>query len=1122
MAIIVQCDECGKKYRLRDDLAGTEIPCKECGAAIWVEDEFDDRPPRRSARGGPRRRRPAPSRSQRRRNHTANNPKTALWIALGLGGVVIAGGIIALVIALGGDDDEKDQPNDQVASNSTKTPPQPNNANRVRNKQPGRPGFPPVFPGANNNNNNIKPAPNPIEIPPDNPNLKPEVVPPNNNNVAANGNGFQGNPQPLPKVDPNPGLQPGGDVLNIRNVDKPEVWKVTVDPPAEPVEITKEGEFTIKMPDAQSSDRTAMYPTGYSTIVALGDNSSDRARREIWNYATGKKLNALGGVRLWGSTYALSPDGRYLAVILHGADSKGPRVIDLEESKDLGQLPLADRLSFINFLHFPSADRLVAQMGSEPMKSWKIPSGEFERDVAMPERFEKESIAYSPGGRYMAVTETKDNKLHVIELETGATVGITPMPTSSDGSSYRCIGMQFTRDGTKLAGLFDIGSVSRILSWDITNGEVNDNFRFDQRVSALIEGAYSYKGAKLEWFPNGKRYLLYGTAIFDRDAGRIVWSIPKTNVDLPRRIIDDSRVLAGVELKGKRVMTTYTLPEEQIAKANEVIDQGGTLEDAGLPTLTKADRDSVQTVPLDVAGGAWQVAADPAPPAAEPLLDGAMPLRSSTGNLTTMFMTPANVARAVLMYTSAPNPRAGTPQKVWLESYDVAKKEHAGSLKVPIPSDLLAVSPSGQLAMMRMAGTGERVDIWKFENEEHYVAWRPYHDTEKGKQAVRAVGRRSGQTDQTVTAATFLDETHVVTLNRKNELVMWELPTCKAIYRIENAGKPGISPGGKFLVVSNGKQFRFFNSLTGQPAGDLPLEGALQAASYHPDGKQFGVVMIGGTGTHFVCWDLEKGQVRTEFPIPLSAQSMQWVGQDYLLLDKGMMIDLRNKLAAWKYQLQQGVIAPMSPNESVWYVTRTGVSGAMSLVSAALPEQEVRDFLEKDEDISPDYVVRPSSKLSVMINLADPAGYPDFRAKLYRHIIDAYAQHDITVEKNQRVTVEFTMNRAATGETKEFRGIGIGSPDFSISIEKVVTGITIKRDGQQVWERKFTHTNGGGFMVHLPPNRNPQEYLTEQMWKSATGALLGFQPPAYVFGPTAKDGLGRSTLGVRGVTTIGK
>ncbi|MCR9201122.1 MAG: zinc-ribbon domain-containing protein [Planctomycetaceae bacterium] len=50
MPIKTQCRRCGKKYRVRDELAGKKIPCKECGAKIRGKDPYAA-PPARNTTG---------------------------------------------------------------------------------------------------------------------------------------------------------------------------------------------------------------------------------------------------------------------------------------------------------------------------------------------------------------------------------------------------------------------------------------------------------------------------------------------------------------------------------------------------------------------------------------------------------------------------------------------------------------------------------------------------------------------------------------------------------------------------------------------------------------------------------------------------------------------------------------------------------------------------------------------------------------------------------------------------------------------------------------------------------------------------------------------------------------
>ena len=50
MPVIAKCRECGKQYRLRDDQAGSVLPCKACGADFRVPGAARKPAPARPAR----------------------------------------------------------------------------------------------------------------------------------------------------------------------------------------------------------------------------------------------------------------------------------------------------------------------------------------------------------------------------------------------------------------------------------------------------------------------------------------------------------------------------------------------------------------------------------------------------------------------------------------------------------------------------------------------------------------------------------------------------------------------------------------------------------------------------------------------------------------------------------------------------------------------------------------------------------------------------------------------------------------------------------------------------------------------------------------------------------------
>ena len=86
MPIAVECPSCGKRYKLRDDLAGDTIPCKDCGEDIDV-------PGGRRGGGGSR---------GRRKGKSSGGGNQGLVIGGAVGGVVVLGIVGFLMFGRGG------------------------------------------------------------------------------------------------------------------------------------------------------------------------------------------------------------------------------------------------------------------------------------------------------------------------------------------------------------------------------------------------------------------------------------------------------------------------------------------------------------------------------------------------------------------------------------------------------------------------------------------------------------------------------------------------------------------------------------------------------------------------------------------------------------------------------------------------------------------------------------------------------------------------------------------------------------------------------------------------------------------------------------------------------------
>ncbi|MBT4868270.1 MAG: hypothetical protein HON53_24450, partial [Planctomycetaceae bacterium] len=826
MPILVECDVCGKKYRLGEDRAGTTIECKECFGEIDV-------PGRRSRSSSPRRA-AAPNRPVRR--HSISPGVNPLLI---IGGIL--GGILFLVVALVvvvvimlPDKAADPDPNDFARQNRPVIPQMP------APRAPNFPRGPRPVPGG------MRPAPNIPNV--------PNIPTPNIPNI------------PVPKVPEPPKL----DLI---------AWNVEVDPPAEIYEFDVEKEIRIPTGDRFGTGYM-LLPTMPTAFVSVGRNSNDREKSTVYDLRTRKKVAEISGIRLDHNVSRLSQDGKFLVGRMPFEGNL--LVYDIKAKKPLGKIPTKQQYPFLRNFELPGSKRIVAWESNKPMTIWSLPAGDIERTMELPKGFEVQSISFSPGGRLMTVIHESNKILRVYDLDNGQPVGEVAAPLDERNRAERCLCLVFSQDGKELAGLFGTFK-SRLVTWDVENGKTVVDHKFGESLRSIIKGAFGYRAPPLEWFPDRSKWLVYGHAIVDREAGGPVWSAPvDTAGTATRRMIDNERVLTISGARGNRTVASLKLPKEEIDTAITVVRSGGNAADVGLPPLTLPDQKTVRTIDTAAEFGDWQVKSDPAPKLPAGLLSKPLTL-TSPGQQVQQAVLSRSGTRLVSKVT--PKPRAAStttkpaknkpaeneptekPPKTLLSVSDVASGDRLKEIPLTFDCILTAVNADGTRCLVRTPGTDQgRIDVFSTDDGSHIVGWRPYQKEEKRK--------------RNVVFATFIDDTHVLTRGSGNQVVLWEIPSCKAIYSFETRQNPTLSSGGRYLVVpgKTNQDVRFYEPLTGQLRGGLKSLAIGAVCAFHPNGERLAIIN-GGT---IKLWNLKDGKMEKEFRVALGGQTLKWCGDRYL------------------------------------------------------------------------------------------------------------------------------------------------------------------------------------------------------------------------------------------------
>lgn len=1118
MPIRVECDNCGAKYNVDERRAGTEIPCKECDADIYVPEakRGGDRGPRggsdRGSRGGsPRRERPAFVPKEEYEEQSTDSNPAVFVVCLVAGALVLAGIVFGVMYAMKDDpadpaqvaqnDGEENTPADPNAFNQNAIPFKPNPNPLPQNNQP-----------INQNNNPVNPNPNPIKPNPNPFNRQPIVEP--MNPVVQNDPPM---PNPMPQ-----GFQPAEGNLPGLPPDLNVDWNVQFDPLTEQIAIEDERKLRVPLPGGVDI-QDVLWPATPSFFVAMGNNDNDRSVREVFDIRSRKKVGRIGGFAAWRAKSALSPNGKFFAV--SNNQSKGIFVWDVEGSKAKGTLPFPSDWGATS-LTFAGTKRLVAAGPKVPLQVWSLPDGNPERTINLPEEVEDKTVACSHGGKYAAVYRKKQNEqaIHFYDLDTGELAGAAGVPLQGGNSFWTpgCHALMFSPDGEELAGLFEETFTGKFLYvFNLKDGEVTFTYKLEDGDNPWWPEANS---TPIQWFPHKHRWLLFGNLLLDRKVGKIVWKFSNDqNLAASRRILNDGMMMGAALENGKSTLISFPVEEDKIAKSATTVEAGGELVDVKLPPLTAIDRANVEALTLDVGSPNWTAKPDPTP-AGEPLKD-TLSVTATGGRMTGLLLSNPAAGQAVI-YSELKGPGIPTPRPIpgrenakssafaHLDFYDLRTGKRSDQMDFEFATKLSAFSPSGARVASVIQPDEDRLDIWSAADGKPLFALRPYKDEDKNHKKIQAVA--------------FVDDEHLLTINNQKKLVLWKLPECKAVYEIAEAAQPGLSPNQQYLAVSTGRGYLLLDSRTGNQVGSFNIEGTMHAAAFHPDGTRFAASCTGPKGPSIVVWSMQDGNVLSEFPIQSTAQNMHFCDANHLLINNETLVDVEHELIVWKYRLAGGAHSPQSPDGRHWYIAPKGASGA-ELIAAKLPEAKVAETLAT-KTLKPDFLLEPGGKLTVQINLPDAGpGQVNIRQRALENIVAKYQNHGTTVGGGSELIVTMDMKENNTGETQEleltqstspfgggiFRGTG---EKITLPLLKIDCNITFTYQGKVLNEQKANFNNGIGWWgsVRIEEGKTPAQQLSENMWNMASSYFTNYGPPVYVFRDFEGKGFGLSVLSDRG------
>ena len=347
-------------------------------------------------------------------------------------------------------------------------------------------------------------------------------------------------------------------------------------PPAAPSTLPEKVTPQVAIPGGSG----VLYPTSPSPFVALGNNEEDDrltpGSSTCWAWA-GRSW-ARSGARSTSATRRSSAPTASTCWTRKGSKDDFARGVQVWSFQTgccfVGQFDVSDHPAFIYLMDFAGPGRVVTTLshGSGRLDVWDINTGKKALGIAGDSGYGHAEAAFSPGRKYLAVSESVGNHIKIYDLTLGSLAGDLAPPTDGNGSAQRTKALSFSPDGTELCGLFDAGRDTRMVVWTVARPEVVVDHTFVGDPKGMAPGSFSYKGPPIEWLPDGSAWLLYGHVLFDRAGGRPVWMF-RTEIWFhdpgTRRMIDNDRLLIACGPDRAKRLEVVVVPWRKIDAALE-------------------------------------------------------------------------------------------------------------------------------------------------------------------------------------------------------------------------------------------------------------------------------------------------------------------------------------------------------------------------------------------------------------------------------------------------------------------------------------------------------------------------------------------------------------------------
>lgn len=263
--------------------------------------------------------------------------------------------------------------------------------------------------------------------------------------------------------------------------------------------------------------------------------------------------------------------------------------------------------------------------------------------------------------------------------------------------------------------------------------------------------------------------------------------------------------------------------------------------------------------------------------------------------------------------------------------------------------------------------------------------------------------------------ARFLPDDRVAVMSSGNLIGVFETTRAKRTHVIvstngesgtfSDESLPGVSPGGKYVAVCNGRGLAVYETVNLTAAGALLLpEGfSPKRVKFSTDGKE--LMLLGNES--LLVYDVETGEQKYDVPKLSKYSASNTVSQtaDGFYLVGDTLVDAEQRMPVWTYE--NVVVARRFGEKVVLGFDRSWVFGGESLVAGvSAPSNNTLRILEQLKARPDLYALKPGGRVGLDVSQIEGGE----NQRLVRKAIEDWAdQHDILIDDSADRTFVATM-----------------------------------------------------------------------------------------------------------------